>query len=288
MDIMNAAGECKRLDQVQELARTPIPTITVGGITNPESSGNKGTPFWICDAYGLNSLGLPNGGKAYYESVLSDMQKTAYHVEKKLRINIVGFDPNDWEELAELGSEYADEVEVNLGCPNVWGDDGQKPIASFHPKLAREIVKRVCDRSGKPCAVKLSPFSNPQELENMARVLRTLPIAEVVTSNTFANATAFDERAKPRIAVAHGLAGMSGPAMKPIALGQVVQLRALLPEHIAITGVGGIQNGKDVADFLAAGATKVQVGTHYFTYGAKVFSEILQSYAEHMEELATA
>lgn len=287
MDIMNAAGECKRLDQVRELARTPVSAITVGGITHAKRDGNQGKAFWSGDAYALNSLGLPNQGFEYYEQQLPTMAECAENAGKKLRINIAGFDIEAWRDLGALGEAYADEIEINVGCPNVWGSDGQKPIASFHPELLEDVVSVVCEAAGDvPCMVKLSPFSDPQALERIAAVLEKLPIKGVVTSNTFANAASFDKHGRTRISVGSGLAGMSGPALKPIALGQVIQLRKLLPAYMRITGVGGIENGKDVGDFLAAGADSVQVGTHYFRYGAKVFSEILQDYADYCEQPA--
>jgi dihydroorotate dehydrogenase (fumarate) len=83
--------------------------------------------------------------------------------------------------------------------------------------------------------------------------------------------------------IPYGLAGVAGSALKPISLGQVQQFRTLLPESFDIIGVGGISTGRDVLDYLRAGADSVQVGTHYFQNGPRVFSEILQEFVDLVE-----
>ena len=78
----------------------------------------------------------------------------------------------------------------------------------------------------------------------------------------------------------NGLAGMGGKFLKPIALGQVKQLRALLPDSIEVVGAGGVSEGRDVEDMLCAGASAVQVGSACYAYGAKVFQDILGTMGE--------
>jgi dihydroorotate dehydrogenase (fumarate) len=177
-----------------------------------------------------------------------------------------------------------DLIEVNLGCPNVWEGSKQKQIASFNPDLVGKILSWIEQEVGRNAlvAVKISPFSDPSALAELADRLTWHPVVKVVTTtNTFPNAFAFagKDRARPLISV--GLAGLAGPAMKPIGLGQVKQLRALLPEHIQIMGVGGIVTGDDVHDYLAAGATCTQIATTFLQQGPRVFSRILE---EMMQE----
>jgi len=304
---MNAAGECKLLEHVQELAKTPVTDITVGSITMEPRPGNPGETFWEAPEglYALNSRGLPNPGLPYYEKCLPKMASIAHDAGKRLRVSIAGFSEDEYEKLAySVFNNLADEVEINLGCPNVWGEGGQKPIASFVPSLVRNVIRRVrylSERADKisKVSVKFSPFSDPSLISVMANIAVEEGARTVVTSNTFPNGFAYASRVKvgydsfrngfariPRetaITAAEGLAGVSGPAMYPIALGQVVQFRRVLPPHITVCGVGGITSGTHMRAFEKAGAGAVQIGTHSFIYGAKVFTEILQQYADLME-----
>jgi dihydroorotate dehydrogenase (fumarate) len=290
--ITNAAGDCKTLEQVQELARAPLDAVTLGSILHQNRPGNEGETFWLCDepkaegSWALNSRGLPCPGKFYYdgERKLGAMWNALNDTGKQFRISIAGFSPEDYEKTAAMAAGLADELEINLGCPNVWGEGGQKPIASFDLDLTKEIVNRVHRlRPLLPLAVKLSPYSDPLMLARMAELIKTLPVQAVVTCNTFPNALAFRKNGKQAISVGAGLAGLSGPALKPIALGQVRQFRDLLPSEIKVVGVGGIRSGQDVLDFVRAGADSVQVGTHWMHYGAKVFGEIMSEYADLQE-----
>ncbi|MBX6389070.1 MAG: dihydroorotate dehydrogenase, partial [Frankia sp.] len=140
-----------------------------------------------------------------------------------------------------------------------------------------------------PYGVKISPFSDPEALAGLADVLAKQGGAPggggpryVVAVNTFPNALAYDTDGR-RPAIDVELAGMAGPALRPIALGQVRQLRRLLPAEIDIVGAGGITTGRDVADFLRSGASAVQLATAYFNRDADpaVFGEIAADWAEH-------
>ncbi|MCZ6778667.1 MAG: hypothetical protein O7F16_06830 [Acidobacteria bacterium] len=108
--------------------------------------------------------------------------------------------------------------------------------------------------------------------------LDSILVKVVVSINTFPNALSFDPKGKPTISPADGLSGLAGQAVKPIALGQIKQLRALLPERIRLVGVGGIQSGQDIIDFKRAGADAVQVVTALLNKGPNIFSTMLEEY----------
>lgn len=290
IQLMNAAGWCKDLAGVQKLARTPVSEINVGSITLDEQVGNAGSVFWQApgDRYALNSLGLRNLGLANTQKNLDLMCTLARSAGKGLRVNIAGSTPSEYFRLTSTLAFAADTIEVNLGCPNVWGPEGQKPIASFNPALAASIINKVGEAvqdfgDERPrIAIKLSPYSDPAQMDAIIEVIlkeRGL-VDEVVTSNTFPNAFAWNDD-KPAITPGGGFAGMSGKAMKAIALGQAIRLRtALAPHGIQIVGVGGISSGKDIFDFVRAGVTMVQIGTYYFIHGERVFSELLTECSE--------
>ena len=280
--LMNAAGTCKLLEGtegVRELARSATAAVMVGSITIEPREGNPGEVYWASEVFSLNSLGLPNPGKPYYRQHLPEMVAIAHRSGKPLLVNVAGFTPSEYAVLAELAFQGgADLVELNLDCPNVWQGGQQKPIACFDPQLVSEILYYVKERVGLEAkvAVKLSPFSDPFVLNEVAQMIGQSKVVKMVTTiNTFPNAFSYDERGKPRITPGGGLAGFGGPAIKPIGLGQVKQLRGMLPEHIDIVGVGGITTGQDILDYQRAGAAAVQIATALLERRAKVFSTLL-------------
>lgn len=287
--LMNAAGTCKRLEGAEGLREFVAPSgsaaATMGSTTVEERGGNQGNVFYHEDTFSVNSLGLPNPGMAYFRDHLPEMVKVANDAGKPLVVSIAGFSPEEYAVLADvMVVGGTDLVELNLGCPNVWAASGeQKPIASFVGELIIDILNRVEQKVGVTArvAVKLSPFSNPFDLAGVAEILGTSELVKVVvTTNTFPNALALDEDGQQRISIGAGLAGLGGPAMKPIGLGQVKQLRALLPDRIQIIGVGGIASGQDVVDYLRAGAVAVQIATAFLRQGQSVFTRLLEEYVD--------
>ncbi|MDO8689551.1 MAG: hypothetical protein Q7R39_06000, partial [Dehalococcoidia bacterium] len=258
--------------------------------------------------FSLNSLGMPNPGAAYYEKHLPAMAALAHDADKPLLVSVAGFTPHEYGELAAVAFDGgADAVELNLGCPNVWQveqqkpifdfdpstsgvtypagatTERQKPIACFDPPLVAEILRCVESRVGSEArvAVKISPFSDPFALGEVAGVIAHYEwVKAVTTTNTFPNAFAYDDAGQPMISPGGGLAGLGGPALKPIGLGQVRQLRSLLPERIQIIGVGGVSHGRDVREYLRAGAAAVQIATAYLERYERVFSTLLAELIE--------
>ena len=282
--LMNAAGTCKFIEEVSQLSRSATSAIVVGSITLQERAGNSGNVYWAGTMFSLNSLGLPNPGARYYQQHLPAMVARSHEAGKPLMVSVAGFTPEEYAELAELALDGgADGVELNLGCPNVWQGDQQKRMASFDPSLVAEILRGVEERVGVEArvAVKISPFSDPCGLVEVARVIERHGVAKAVTAtNTFPNAFSYDDSGQPIITPAGGLAGFAGPAMKPIGLGQVKQLRNVLPDHIQIIGVGGISRGRDIWESQRAGATAVQIATAYLERYERVFSSFLADLIE--------
>jgi len=282
--LMNAAGTCKFLDEVSQLSRAATSAIMVGSITVEQRGGNSGNVYWAGAAFSLNSLGLPNPGSRYYGQHLPEMVSRAHDTGKPLLVSVAGFTPDEYAELTALALERgADAVELNLGCPNVWQGEEQKRIACFDPSLVEEILQRVEASAGAQAriAVKISPFSDPFALAEVAQVIGRHGVARAVTTtNTFPNAFSYDDAGQPVVSVGGGLAGLAGAAIKPIGLGQVRQLRNILPDRIQIIGVGGINNGRDVIDYLRAGAAATQIATAYLERYERVFSSILAEVVE--------
>lgn len=260
-NIMNAAcSVVKTIEDVKALAQTTIGAITVGSITVKKRVANPEPRWYAHESYALNSFGMPNEGAKFYQKHLPIMVKIAHDSGKKLSLSIAGFSTQEYVILAQLAdTTNVDLLEINLGCPNVTTGGKQKPIASFDPATIREICEAVSVVTDIPLLLKLSPYSNPTELQVVAQTITELgKISAVVTSNTFANSIMFED-STPVIATQFG--GLSGPALLPISLGQVWQFRKLLPAHIAIIGVGGIETAQHVELYMQAGASGVQAAT---------------------------
>lgn len=258
--VMNAAcSVAKTIDDITALSQTSIGAVTIGSITPEPREGNPEPRWYHSDSFALNSFGMPNEGLAFYKDNLPQMIDIIHSSGKKANLSIAGFSIDDYRALAVMADQTEiDSLELNLGCPNVQIDGKQKPIASFDQEYMKAIILAVSEVSSKQLFVKLSPYSNPAELQQVASLLSTLPITAVVTSNTFANG--YFEQDGTSV-VGAGFGGVSSKALLPIGLGQVKQFRAALPPHIAVIGVGGVTTPHDVSQYLSAGAIAVQVAS---------------------------
>jgi len=292
--IMNAAGTCKRAEDVEKLANSAAAAIMVGSGTMAARTGNEGNVYEmdpVRGAYSLNSLGLPNPGRLYYEQELPRMTQTAHDAGKPLIFSGAGFSPEEYVILGQVADAAGVDVyEANLGCPNVWDGGKQKRIASFEPTLVREIVLRLQTVLSPRIrlVLKVSPFSDPVLLEQIAIEAQSGRVAGVARINAFANGFGLRLDGNRLITPGDGLAGLAGPALKPIGLGQVKQWRKLLPETITVIGIGGISTGCDVWEYQQVGAGPVAIATAYANRGEKVFSQILQEYVDTVEQKAEA
>jgi len=147
-------------------------------------------------------------------------------------------------------------IELNISCPNV---ERGGMLFGNSPEATRSLVARVRPATRLPLVVKLSP--NAPDLVESARAAREGGADVLSLVNTFVGMAIDPETARPRISF--GTGGLSGPAIRPLAVRMVYQLHRALPD-VPIWGIGGIAELSDVLEFLAAGATAVQVGTANF------------------------
>ena len=273
--VMNAAcSVAKSPEDIRALAATNIGGVTIGTITVQPRDGNPEPRWYAGDGFALNSFGMPGGGMEYYREHLPELTTLIHQSGKRASLSIGGFSVDEYVQLVEMAEATdIDFLELNLSCPNVQIDGKQKPIASFDPEYMASVIAAVEAVSTKPLLLKLSPYSNPADLARAAEVAASAQrVAAVVTSNTFANGF-FSEKSEPVVAVE--FAGVSGRSLLPIALGQVRQFRKLLPESIAVIGVGGIESASDVEQYFAAGATAVQAATLIVRDGHEAINRIV-------------
>lgn len=267
--ISNAAGTVKYVLQAQRLAQAPVSEIVLGSYTEEHRMGNPGNVYYSENGVALNSLGMPNPGMNYMETHAEEFLALG----KPIVVSIAGFNVHEYEMLASSAS-WASAIEVNLGCPNVWKNLNQERIASFNPKYMLEILDAVAAKltMDTDLRVKLSPYSDPLMLANVASVIDAHEVDAIVASNTFPNGWLPNALDAP-------YGGVSGATMKAIVLGQVRQFRAVC--NVPVIAAGGLRNGVDMMDYEAAGASGVQVASRYLDYGEDpdVFVSILSQAA---------
>lgn len=302
--LFNAAGTCRLPDGdlgAETLLRSAASALVVGSITKSPRKGNSGDVYQTNALCSLNSLGMPNAGmQRYREEVLPRICQMAAKIQKPVIASVAGFTRSEYVELTTQAFDSGVQaVELNFGCPNVWDDGTQEGITSFLPQKMKSILQDLdtlyedADTDRYPLFVKVSPYSDPFLLQSAAAVLAsTLRVRAVSAINTFPNAYAADDHGRIRINPPHGLAGMAGPALKPISLGQVKQWRTALNENrrpdIQIIGIGGISSGQDILDFKRAGADAVAIATALMDNGPRIFEQLLSQYLDLVETPAGA
>jgi dihydroorotate dehydrogenase (NAD+) catalytic subunit len=228
--------------------------LVVKGLSRDPIEGNPPPRLWEARAGMINSVGLQNiGVRAFVRDKLPRLAA----LDTAVFANVFGYTPEDYVEVVRL-LESADGLagyELNVSCPNTKHGGIQ---FSADPALLGEVVEAVRRVAKRPLIVKLSP--NVAQIEPLALAAQNAGANAISLVNTFVS-LAVDARArKPRIGA--GFGGLSGPAIKPIALRLVYQ--AARAVKIPVIGMGGIASGEDAAEFLVAGASAVEVGTATF------------------------
>jgi dihydroorotate dehydrogenase (NAD+) catalytic subunit len=216
--------------------------------------GNPEPRLWESRGGMINSVGLQNMGvRAFVAEKLPRLAK----LDTAVIANIFGNATEDYVEVARVleGAEGLAGYELNVSCPNTRHGG---IYFSNDPELLAEVVGAVKQVTRRPLIVKLSP--NVAQIEPLAKAAEAAGADAISLINTFV-ALAIDARTRrPRIGA--GFGGLSGPAIKPIALRMVYQ--AAKAVKIPVIGIGGIATGEDAAEFLIAGAQAVEVGTATF------------------------
>jgi dihydroorotate dehydrogenase (NAD+) catalytic subunit len=241
------------LDSILDL--NDLGGFVVKGLSREPIAGNKAPRVTETAAGMLNSIGLQNVGvEIFVQEKLPKLAK----LDTAVFANVFGYAPEDYVEVLRVleDAEGLAGYELNVSCPNTKHGGMQ---FGADPRLLGEVVgmaRRAVTR--RPLIVKLSP--NVTDIAQMARAAEEAGADAISLINTV-QAMAVDARAR-RPKVGAGMGGLSGPAVKPIALRMVYQ--AAKAVTIPVVGMGGVATGEDVAEFLLCGATAVQVGTASF------------------------
>lgn len=230
----------------------------LGGIVTKGTSlkprpGNK--PPRVCETTAgmLNAIGLQNPGVGYFmENDLPWLRK----FDTKVIVNACGSSIEEYVELAKvLNTLDIDGVELNLSCPNVKA--GCMAFGTSYEGV-KEVTSQVRKVLDKPLIVKLTP--NVTDITAPAKGAEDAGADGVSLINTLLGMSIDIEKQRP--VLANNMGGLSGPAVKPVAVRMVYQVSKAV--NIPILGLGGIVNGKDVVEFMLAGATAISIGTGNF------------------------
>ncbi len=228
--------------------------LVVKGLSRDPIEGNPAPRLYETAAGMINSIGLQNVGvRAFVAEKLPALAK----LRTAVLANVFGYQTEDYVEVARVLEDHQGlaAYELNVSCPNT--RHGGMYFSS-DPALLSEVVSAVKRVVRRPLIVKLSP--NVAAIEPLARAAEESGADAISLVNTFVALAIDAHTRKPRIGA--GFGGLSGPAIKPIAL-RLVCLAARAVK-IPIIGLGGIATGEDAAEFLIAGASAVQVGTATF------------------------
>lgn len=228
--------------------------IAVKGISAEPMPGNPPPRIYETESGMLNAIGLQNvGARRFLEEKLPFLRT----LKARCLVNVFGYSTEDYVRCIEIlnEGEGIDGYELNISCPNtrcggmVYGSD---------PKLTEEVVAASKRAARRPLLVKLSP--NVTDITVFARVAEDAGADALTMVNTFVGMAIDVETRLPRIS--NVTAGVSGPAIKPIAVRMVYQASRAV--KIPVIGIGGIASTEDALEFILAGASAVQVGTANF------------------------
>lgn len=228
--------------------------IIVKGTTLHSREGND-YPRMVETASGmLNCVGLQNKGVDYFcEHIYPEIKD----INTNMIVNVSGSSPDDYAECAARinALDRIPAIELNISCPNV----KQGGMAfGVTPEGASAVVKAVRKAYDKTLIVKLSP--NVTSIADIAKVVEDAGADAVSLINTLMGMVIDIEKRKPVLSIATG--GMSGPAVKPVAVRCVWQVAKAV--KIPVVGLGGIMNAHDAIEFMLAGASAVEIGTANF------------------------
>lgn len=272
--VMAASGTCGYGDELSPLVDLKkLGGIIVKGLSLKPSAGNP-PPRTVETCGGmLNAIGLENIGlEAFVEKKLPFLQT----LEIPIVLNIYGHEIEAYAELAERIQEVEDVagIEVNISCPNVKAGG---VAFGIDPKMAFEVIKAVRKRSRLPLIAKLSP--NVTDIRAIAQSVVEAGADAVSLINTITGMAVNVATRRPKLANVTG--GLSGPAIKPIALRMVWEVAQVV--EVPVIGIGGIMDATDALEFLTVGARAVQVGTANFV-NPRVTEEIVKGLASYLTE----
>ncbi len=220
----------------------------------------------------VNAMGLPNPSIGHFAK---DIQETK-GINVPMIVSIYAYSPEEFSIIARKAAETeADGLELNLSCPHAERTGAE---IGHDPELVEEVVKKVTRIVEKPVFVKLTP--NIADIAEVAKAAERAGADAVTAINTVKAMVIDIETAKP--VLGNKVGGLSGPAIKPIAVRCVYEIYDAV--KIPVIGCGGVSTWQDAVEFMQAGASAVQIGTAIATKGLKVFRQVAKGIEAFLEK----
>ena len=270
--LMNAAGvlglSASLLRRVYEAGAGIVVTKSIG----PSPRRGHPNPTLVAVEGGiLNSMGLPNPGAAYFAGEVKRLKEMGIPVV----VSIFGSSLEEYVEVARTMAEAgADALELNYSCPTV---GRERCLLDADPESIERVTSAVRDAVDLPIFAKLSP--NVGDIGECARASERGGADAITAVNTLKGLAIDPELRRPILSGIVG--GLSGPALKPVALRCVWEIAEEV--EIPVIGCGGISTWRDAIEFLLCGASALQIGTAIMYRGLGVFGEVLEGMRAYLE-----
>ncbi|MEO2069278.1 MAG: dihydroorotate dehydrogenase [Desulfurobacteriaceae bacterium] len=262
------------LEYAPYLDLNKVGAVCVKGLSINPRQGNEPPRIWETPCGMLNAIGLQNPGVKYFvEKIVPELKK----YKTKVIANIYGSTVEEYVAVAKelKGIDGVDAIELNISCPNV-----KKGGLAFgvDPVEAARLTEAVKKNTDKPVIVKLSP--NVTDVVEIAKAVESAGADALSAINTLLGMAIDIYKRKPKLKNKFG--GLSGPAIKPVAVRMVYQVSKAV--NIPVIGIGGISTWEDAVEFFLAGASAVQVGTANF-FNPKAVEEIVEGLENYLKEM---
>lgn len=225
----------------------------------------------------INAVGLSNPGVEVMVEEIQAVKEKLVPMGVPIIASIFAETIYDFGTIARFISEAKpDLIEINISCPNI--DDRYRLMFAADPYVASQVTRRVKQNTDIPVLVKLSP--NVTDIVKIARAVAEAGADGITAINSLGPGVILDvETCRP--VLAHGTGGVSGPAMRPIAVRCVHDIcRAV---DVPVVAVGGVTNGRDVVEMILVGATAVGIGSAVYYRGIEVFQKVCEELQDYME-----
>ena len=254
--VMVASGTFGYGEEYRQLVNIDkLGAVVTKSVTLEPYAGNSAPRIWETTAGMLNAIGLQNEG---IDDFIKNKLPEALGYGTQIIVSIAGKTKKEYSELSKkLNKTQIDAIEINISCPNIEHKSTRRLFAQ-DSKATADIVRAVRRNTKKPIIAKLSP--NVTDITEIAKAAEKSGADAISLINTLLGMEVDIVKREPRLGNLSG--GLSGPAIKPIALHMVWQ--AYQAVKIPIIGIGGIMNTEDAIEFLLCGASAVQVGTANF------------------------
>jgi dihydroorotate dehydrogenase (NAD+) catalytic subunit len=254
--LSGCVGFGEEYTRIQGFSNSDVGAIVLKGTTKEPRLGNEPHRVWETPSGMLNSIGLQNPGM---DKVVNEILPSLDFNETRFIANVCGSTIEDYAEVTrKFDDSPIDAIEINISCPNI--KEGGVSFGNY-PEMSAKVVAACRGATKKPIIAKLSP--NQTDIQENARLCIEAGADALAVINTISGMAIDIEERKPILGNIKG--GLSGPAIKPIALLKVHQVYEVAgPKNIPIIGQGGITTVEDAIEFIIAGSTTIGIGTALF------------------------